>query len=333
MRLAADLYKPERRNSAGLDLADPFAVGPLLEKIEQFRWNQYIDKPSDIEAVFQKAQAGFDAWSHASVERHAACLEKLSDALEDNTAALMALMIKEGGKCIPDALGEVREAVDFCRYYAVRAREDFALVTLPGPTGERNYLRLSGRGVFICISPWNFPLAIFLGQIAAALVSGNAVIAKPAPQTPEIARFVVDLIYKSGVPRDVFHLVTGGPEIGAALVAHPLVAGVAFTGSTATGRTINRMLAAKEGPIVPLIAETGGQNALIVDNSALPEQVVDDVVASAFRSSGQRCSALRVLYLPEESADKIITMLCGAMRELRVRGSRKALDRRRACHR
>jgi RHH-type proline utilization regulon transcriptional repressor/proline dehydrogenase/delta 1-pyrroline-5-carboxylate dehydrogenase len=320
IRLSADLFAPERRNSAGLELADPFVTGPLLAEIEKARVAVPLraEENGDVDLVFSKARAAFSQWTQISVETRAACLEKLSDLLEKNTAALMALMISEGRKCVPDALGEVREAVDFCRYYAARARADFAPMTLPGPTGERNTLHLTGRGVFICISPWNFPLAIFLGQVAAALVSGNAVMAKPAPQTPLVAEFTARLIYEAGVPRDVFHVVTGGAEVGAALVAHPLVAGVAFTGSCATARAINRALAAKDGPIVPLIAETGGQNALIVDNSALPEQVVDDVITSAVRSAGQRCSALRLLCLPHETADRIIAMLRGAMRELQV---------------
>jgi RHH-type proline utilization regulon transcriptional repressor/proline dehydrogenase/delta 1-pyrroline-5-carboxylate dehydrogenase len=230
----------------------------------------------------------------------------------------MSLLIHEAGKTIPDALGEVREAADYCRYYALRAREDFNPVDLPGPTGERNQLRLCGRGVFACISPWNFPLAIFLGQIVAALAAGNSVIAKPAPQTPRIAWRTRQLIIAAGIPADACHVVPGGPELGAALVKMPGIAGVAFTGSYATARAINLALANKPGPIVPLIAETGGQNALIVDSSALPEQVVDDVITSAFRSAGQRCSALRVLYLPESTADIILTMLAGAMQELRI---------------
>jgi RHH-type proline utilization regulon transcriptional repressor/proline dehydrogenase/delta 1-pyrroline-5-carboxylate dehydrogenase len=315
---SADSFGTERRNSRGVDLADPFVTEPLLEEISGFKYSASAKPAREVDGIFQTAQRGFSVWSATRVESRAVCLEKLADRLELHCAALMALLIREGGKCIPDALGEVREAVDFCRYYATRAREDFAPVPLPGPTGERNYLRLVGRGVFVCVSPWNFPLAIFLGQIVAALVSGNAVIAKPAPQTPEIAQFVAMLIYDSGVPPDVFHVVPGGADRGAAVVAHPLVAGVAFTGSCATARAINRALAAKDGPIVPLIAETGGQNALIVDNSALPEQVVDDVITSAFRSAGQRCSALRILCLPEETADKIIAMLTGAMRVLRV---------------
>ena len=274
--------------------------------------------PIPPELLFAQAHKAFAVWTKMPVEKRAACLEKLADKLEANQTALMALLINEGKKTIPDALGEVREAVDFCRYYAVRARADFAPLALPGPTGERNTMHLAGRGVFVSISPWNFPLAIYLGQIAAALVSGNAVIAKPAPQTPEIAKFVGGLIYESGVPHDVFHVVTGGADVGAALIAHPLVAGVAFTGSGNTARAINRALAAKDGAIVPLIAETGGQNALIVDNSALPEQVVDDVLNSSFRSAGQRCSALRILCLPEETATKTIAMLKGAMKELSI---------------
>ncbi|MDR3449243.1 MAG: L-glutamate gamma-semialdehyde dehydrogenase [Alphaproteobacteria bacterium] len=318
VKCAPDLYAPERRNSAGLELADPFMTEPLLAEIAKFERVPVAQPAPDVDALFGQARAGFEVWTKIPVDLRAACLERLSDALERNAAALMALMIHEGGKTIPDALGEVREAVDFCRYYAMRARVDFAPMVLPGPTGEKNYMRLVGRGVFVCISPWNFPLAIFLGQIAAALVAGNAVIAKPALQTPEIALFTARLMYESGVPREAFHVVTGGADVGAALVAHPLVAGVAFTGSTAAARNINRALAAKDGPIVPLIAETGGQNAMIVDNSALPEQVVDDVLNSAFRSAGQRCSALRILCLPEESAERIITMLRGAMKELVV---------------
>jgi RHH-type proline utilization regulon transcriptional repressor/proline dehydrogenase/delta 1-pyrroline-5-carboxylate dehydrogenase len=233
--------------------------------------------------------------------------------MEDNCAELMALCVREAGKTLDDALAEVREAVDFCRYYAARGRKDFARQTLPGPTGERNVLELSGRGVFVCISPWNFPLAIFTGQIAAALMAGNAVIAKPAEQTPLIAAKFTKLLLQAGLPAEAFALVPGDGKIGAALVAHPDVAGVAFTGSTEVARLINRTLAAKDGPIVPLIAETGGQNAMVVDSSALPEQVIDDVILSAFGSTGQRCSALRVLYVQEDAADKMLHMLKGAM--------------------
>lgn len=319
VKRSVDLFQPERRNSAGLDLADPFVTAPLLQQIANFQHRQVPPASAvDLNHIFATAHQAFRGWTQTPVVTRAACLEKLGYALQEKQADLMALLIREGGKTIPDALGEVREAIDFCRYYAARARVDFAPIDLPGPTGEKNYLTLTGRGVFVCISPWNFPLAIFLGQVAAALVAGNAVVAKPAPQTPQVALYVANLAYACGIPREVLHIVTGGPEMGAQIVAHPLVAGVAFTGSGATARAINRALAAKDGPIVPLIAETGGQNALIVDSSALPEQVVDDVITSAFRSAGQRCSALRLLCLPTETADKIITMLVGAMRELVV---------------
>jgi RHH-type proline utilization regulon transcriptional repressor/proline dehydrogenase/delta 1-pyrroline-5-carboxylate dehydrogenase len=220
---------------------------------------------------------------------------------------------------LPDALSEVREAVDFCRYYAGRARADFASpMALQGPTGERNLIALHGRGTFACIAPWNFPLAIFTGQIAAALAAGNCVIAKPAEQTPLIAAAAVRLLHEAGIPGDVLHLLPGDGKVGARLVADPRIAGVAFTGSTETARAINLTLAGRDGPIVPLIAETGGQNALVVDSSALAEQVVGDIIMSAFNSAGQRCSALRVLFVQADIADRILTMLEGAMRELAI---------------
>ncbi len=224
------------------------------------------------------------------------------------------------GRTLPDAIAEIREAADFCRYYAVRGRELFAAPReLDGPVGERNLLSLQGRGVFACISPWNFPLAIFTGQITAALMAGNAVVAKPAPATTLIAHAMTRLLHEAGIPRDVLQLAPAdGPLFGATALTHPALAGVAFTGSTATAATINRTLAGREGPIVPLIAETGGVNAMIVDATALPEQVVDDVIASAFTSAGQRCSALRVLYLQEEIADRVLEMLIGAMKCLTI---------------
>jgi RHH-type proline utilization regulon transcriptional repressor/proline dehydrogenase/delta 1-pyrroline-5-carboxylate dehydrogenase len=233
---------------------------------------------------------------------------------------LMALIIREGGRTIPAALAEVREAVDYLRYYALRTRADFAAPEqLLGPTGERNEIALHGRGVFVCISPWNFPLAIFTGQIAAALAAGNAVVAKPAEQTPLVAAAAVRLLHEAGTPGDVLHLLPGtGEAIGAPLVGDPRVAGVAFTGSTETARRINLDLARRPGPIVPLIAETGGQNAMIVDSSALAEQVVADVLTSAFESAGQRCSSLRLLYVQDDIADRLLAMLAGAMAELVV---------------
>ena len=219
---------------------------------------------------------------------------------------------------MPDAIAEVREAVDFCRYYAARAREQFsAPVRLQGPTGELNELSLHGRGVFACISPWNFPLAIFAGQVTAALAAGNAVVAKPAEPTPLVAAHFVKLLHESGISADVVHVLPApGRLFGEAAFKHAALAGVAMTGSTATALTINRCLAARGGAIVPLIAETGGLNAMIVDSTALPEQVVDDVIASAFMSAGQRCSALRLLFLQEDVADAMLEMLSGAMDEL-----------------
>ncbi len=224
------------------------------------------------------------------------------------------------GKTVADALAEVREAVDFCRYYALRGRADFARAhAMAGPTGESNQLALHGRGVFACISPWNFPLAIFMGQVSAALAAGNAVVAKPAEQTPLIAARAVDLLHRAGVPGEALHLLPGdGPAVGAPLVADPRVSGVAFTGSVDTARLINQALAARPGPIVPLVAETGGQNVMIVDSTALPEQVVADAVTSAFQSAGQRCSALRVVFLQDDIAGRIVDMLVGATAELAV---------------
>jgi RHH-type proline utilization regulon transcriptional repressor/proline dehydrogenase/delta 1-pyrroline-5-carboxylate dehydrogenase len=331
IRRASELYMPERINSAGLDITDPFVIVPLMQSMENFYSKNYSaasvingENKSDVSVMaavdeaFTSAQKAFSSWNNSGVSVRAACLDKLADLLEQNRIEAMALLVSEARKTIPDALSEVREAVDFCRYYAMRARQDFAQIELPGPTGERNTLHLTGRGVFVCISPWNFPLAIFLGQIAAALVAGNTVIAKPAPQTPRIATWIAQLVHRSGVPQSAFHVLNGGTEMGTAIINHPAVAGVAFTGSTATARIINRALAAKDSPIVPLIAETGGQNAMIVDSSALPEQVIDDVITSCFRSAGQRCSALRLLCLPESTADKLIAGIRGAMRELHV---------------
>ena len=257
----------------------------------------------------------------------AAVLDRAADLLEDRRAVFMALCAREAGKTLPDALGEVREAVDFCRYYAEQARQHFAVpYRLPGPTGESNDLYLQGRGVFASISPWNFPLAIFLGQIAAAFAAGNAVVAKPAEQSPIIAFEAVKLLLEAGMPKDSIALLPGrGESIGAKLVADPRIAGVAFTGGTATAQAINRALANRRGPIIPFIAETGGLNAMIADSSALPEQVVNDVIASAFNSAGQRCSALRILCIQKDIAPRIATLLEGAMQELRM-GDPKRLD-------
>ena len=274
---------------------------------------------ADVARAFAAGRKGFATWSKTPVEDRAACLDKTADLLEANRDRLLALLSAEAGKTLDDGIAEIREAVDFCRYYAVQARKLFAEAeAMPGPTGESNRLLWRGRGVFACISPWNFPLAIFLGQVSAALVAGNAVVAKPAPQTPLIAYEAVKLMHQAGIPADVLMLLPGGPEIGAAISAHRQLGGLAFTGSTGTAQAINRTLAGKNGPIVPLIAETGGINAMIVDATALAEQVADDVVISAFRSAGQRCSALRILYLQEDIADGMLEMIEGAARELNL---------------
>lgn len=275
--------------------------------------------PEIAREAVDRALAAFRGWDATPVEIRATALEKLADALEANRERFMALLAVEAGKTLPDGLAEVREAIDFCRYYAGEARRLFgADKILPGPTGEENRLVHRGRGPFVCISPWNFPLAIFLGQISAALAAGNTVVAKPAEQTPLVGALAVKLAHEAGVPGGALQFVPGDGAVGAALVAHPGVAGVAFTGSTEVARIINRTLAAKDGPIVPLIAETGGINAMIVDATALPEQVADDVVTSAFRSAGQRCSALRLLFVQEDVADRMVEMIEGAAKELRL---------------
>ncbi|MFM5181975.1 bifunctional proline dehydrogenase/L-glutamate gamma-semialdehyde dehydrogenase PutA [Aeromonas veronii] len=273
-----------------------------------------------VEQALASAHAAFPRWRETPVSERAAALEKLADLLEANREQFVSLCTREAGKLLQDGIDEVREAVDFCRYYAVQARSLMGQATLlPGYTGEQNELFLQGRGVFVCISPWNFPLAIFLGQIAAALATGNTVIAKPAEQTGLIAHLAVTLAHQAGIPGDVLQLLPGdGATVGAKLTADPRIGGVCFTGSTETAKLINMTLAQRDGAILPLIAETGGQNAMIVDSTALPEQVVRDVVSAAFQSAGQRCSALRVLYLQEEIAERVLEILTGAMQELKV---------------
>lgn len=270
------------------------------------------------------AAAAFPAWERTPVAVRAEALDTAADALEAHRERLMALLAMEAGKTLGDGLAEVREAIDFCRYYAQEARRQFGEDKLmPGPTGEENRLRHRGRGVFVCISPWNFPLAIFMGQIAAALAAGNTVVAKPAEQTPLTGALAVKILHEAGIPVGALQFVPGDGLIGAALIADARVAGVAFTGSTEVARIINRTLAAKNGPIVPLIAETGGINAMIVDATALPEQVADDVVMSAFRSAGQRCSALRLLFVQEDVADRMIEMITGAAAALTLGDPRR----------
>jgi RHH-type proline utilization regulon transcriptional repressor/proline dehydrogenase/delta 1-pyrroline-5-carboxylate dehydrogenase len=316
--LPEDLFGPERKNSGGLDLQDRDELARVAAVVFTPLANAHPSANGGDGAV-GRALAAFPAWAARSIEDRAACLDRLANLLEAHREELMRIAVQEAYKTLPDALAEVREAVDFCRYYAVRARNGLQPIELPGPTGERNVLRMEGRGVWVCIAPWNFPLAIFLGQVTAALVTGNTVVAKPAPQTPLIAARAVELAYEAGVPRDALILAAGGPEVGAALVEDVRIAGVAFTGSTATAKKIARTLVADDDrPLLPLIAETGGINAMIVDSTALPEQVVQDVVTSAFRSAGQRCSALRLLVLQEEIAQRTLDMLRGAMDTLVV---------------
>jgi RHH-type proline utilization regulon transcriptional repressor/proline dehydrogenase/delta 1-pyrroline-5-carboxylate dehydrogenase len=347
--LPSNLYEPERQNSAGVEFGDRASLDALLAEVREHAAASAVAAPlldgvalpgierkitspidgSVIGTVYDgddaiarsavaAAAAGFPAWAATPIEERAALLERAADRLEINRGRLLALLQSEAGKTLDDALAELREAVDYCRFYAAQARTALAPQPMPGPTGESNVLRYRGRGVFVCISPWNFPLAIFLGQVTAALAAGNAVVAKPAEQTPLIAALAIALLHEAGVPKSALHLVPGDGAVGASLVAHPQIAGVVFTGSTDVGRIINRALAAKDGPIVPLIAETGGINAMIVDATALPEQVSDDVVTSAFRSAGQRCSALRLLCLQEDVADRMLDMVIGAARELTV---------------
>ena len=315
--LPCDLFG-ERRNSAGIDLQDRAILAETAQSLRAFADSRDMDvvgltqSREDAKHAVDRAAASFSSWSQTPLDERADALERLADLLEANRIELMSIAVHEAKKTIPDALGELREAVDFCRYYAQQARDGLAPIALPGPTGERNILRYEGRGVWACIAPWNFPLAIFLGQVAAALVAGNSVVAKPAPQTPKIAARAVALAHQAGIPANALVLLTGGPETGAALVWDPRIAGVAFTGSTATARRIARTLLEEDTrPLVPLIAETGGINAMVVDSTALSEQVVQDVVTSAFRSAGQRCSALRLLVLQEDIAEHTLKMQIG----------------------
>jgi len=344
--LPRDLFGASRRNSSGIEFGDSTALDalvaevrsapkvavakPLIDGSAATGRERAVNSPVDgavigavqegdealVAAAMASAQAAFPAWSSIPVAERAAALERAGDLMEQNRGRLIALLQSEAGKTIDDCVSEVREAVDYCRFYAQDARRMFAPRVLPGPTGESNELRMRGRGVFVCISPWNFPLAIFSGQVVAALVAGNSVVAKPAEQTPLVAFETIRLLHRAGIPAGALNLVPGDGKTGARLVADRRVAGVAFTGSTEVARGINRTLAAKAGPITPLIAETGGVNAMIVDATALPEQVTDDVIASAFRSAGQRCSALRLLCVQEDVADRVLDMVIGAAREL-----------------
>jgi RHH-type proline utilization regulon transcriptional repressor/proline dehydrogenase/delta 1-pyrroline-5-carboxylate dehydrogenase len=345
--LPTDLFGA-RRNSAGVDLSDPLVREPLLERLKALEARSWTAKPgigkgegraivsphdhritvgttfeasaAEVDRMANAAHAAQVDWDALGGEARARLLERAADLYEEHAEEFFSLCTREAGKTLIDAVLEVREAVDFLRFYASEARRQFTRpMVLPGPTGEHNELRLHGRGVIAAISPWNFPLAIFTGLVSAPLAAGNAVIAKPAGQTPLIAALAVELMHQAGIPKDVVQLAPGsGRVVGGTLTAHPLLAGVVFTGSTETARMINRTLAERDGPIIPFIAETGGQNAMIVDSSALPEQVTRDVISSAFQSAGQRCSALRVLFVQEDVADGMIKMIAGAMEALKV---------------
>ena len=348
--LPQDLFGPGRKNSPGIDLNQPFETealtkalktAPFLEatplvagqqtearktltqRVAPFKNGIEIGTVTqadqkDLEKALDIAVKGEASWTTGTADCRAAALQKTADLMEERLHEFMILCIYEGGKTIPDALAEVREAIDFCRYYAVQGLKDFgAPKILPGPTGERNELRFQGRGTFICISPWNFPLAIFIGQVAAALMAGNAVIAKPAGQTSLVAYKAIQLLLEAGIPEEVLHFVpTSGRLISQTLLTDSRIGGISFTGSTETAWTIQRTLSEKKSALIPFIAETGGQNVMMVDSSALLEQVVADVIRSAFQSAGQRCSALRVLVVQDDIADRLIEMLKGAMEEL-----------------
>jgi len=348
----ADLFQPERSNSKGINLADRNVSTQLLAEMQAVRDKQYVAhpivggkamagdempsvnpadnshvvgicqqaKPEHVDAALDLAVAGQKSWDRTPADERGAILNRAADLFEENAAELMALIVSEGGRIIPDSISELREAVDFLRYYAARANELFGEPTvMPGPTGERNVHGMRGRGVFVCISPWNFPLAIFTGQVSAALAAGNAVLAKPAASTPVLAFRAIQLLHEAGVPPAVLHFLPGpGRTIGARAIADPRLAGVALTGSTETARVINQTLANRDGPIGVLIAETGGQNAMFVDSTALPHQVVIDSLYSAFNSGGQRCSALRLLCVQDDIASKVEDLLIGHMEELSI---------------
>nr|WP_257644222.1 bifunctional proline dehydrogenase/L-glutamate gamma-semialdehyde dehydrogenase PutA [Luteimonas salinisoli] len=351
--LPVELFRSQghdRSNSMGLNLADDDRLRQLAEQVNAAvaDWRAAplvpgaqpsgpeieVTNPADrrqrvgrwqaadaatVERALANAVAAQPGWDATPAASRAALLEHAAELLEARMAQFIALCTKEAGKTIPDGVAEVREAVDFLRYYAGQARKLFVPEPLPGPTGETNTLQHAGRGVFVCISPWNFPLAIFTGQVAAALAAGNSVIAKPAEQTSLVGYYAVQLLHEAGIPREVLQFLPGdGATVGAALTKDPRVAGIAFTGSTFTARAINRAMAARDAAIGVLIAETGGQNALIADSSALPEQLVKDVLGSAFTSAGQRCSAARILFVQDDVADRVIEMLAGAMAELQV---------------
>ncbi len=321
--LPKDLYGNARVNSHGYDLNKRKIVEELKKDIEATP----SDRPSfkkatqaDLGKMLDQASKHQEAWDLMTAEKRAEILIRASNMLEEKRGLFLNLLITEAKKTLPDAVAELREAVDFCRYYAIESLKYYGdPITLPGPAGELNQLSLRGRGVFACVSPWNFPLAIFMGQVTAALASGNAVIAKPASATPVIGFEAIKVLHEAGVPKEVLHFLYGsGSTVGTPLIKDLRIKGVVFTGSTQTAQDIQSLLAERGGPIVPFIAETGGLNAMIVDSSALLEQVVDDVIASAFQSAGQRCSALRILFIQEDIYEPLLAMLKEAMEELNV---------------
>jgi RHH-type proline utilization regulon transcriptional repressor/proline dehydrogenase/delta 1-pyrroline-5-carboxylate dehydrogenase len=350
--LPANLYGDLRLNSKGIHLGDHQELLQLASSMADHPPGQWqgeplvagitvagqwlaVKNPADhrqevgqhrcadealVQLSISQAVPAAHSWSQTPTDERAACLDRAADLLEQRFPQYLSLCVREAGKTIADAVSEIREAIDFCRYYAAMARQNMgAPLVLPGPTGESNQLSLHGRGVFVCISPWNFPLAIFMGQVTAALAAGNAVLAKPAELTNLVAYFATHLLHEAGIPEDVLQFLPGtGSVVGAALTSDPRVAGVAFTGSIQTAHRINRSLAARSGILARLVAETGGQNCMIADSSALPEQLVDDVLHSAFYSAGQRCSAMRVLFVQRDVADRVTEMLAGAMDELQV---------------
>ena len=358
IRHPRQLFGQERKNSIGIDLNDESSVRALMEHMQNHIYNRHFDlstvlpscaknaqsqimaslNPADdidkladipvfndqkIDEAFTEISAAWAQWNEMPAHSRADILDKIADLYEEHLHSLIGIIVREGGRSMHDALMEVREAVDFCRYYACQARDLFTPQSLPGPTGELNELHVAGRGIFICVSPWNFPLAIFTGQVVAALVTGNAVLAKPAEQTPVTAALAIKLMYQAGVPKNILRLITGDGEVGAKLISHEAVDGVVFTGSLETAKKIYQTLASKSGAIPAFIAETGGQNAMIIDSTALPEQVIDDLLTSAFYSAGQRCSATRIACIQDDVADKILEMLKGAMATLKVGDTRE----------
>ena len=351
--LPKDIFQPERENSMGINLFDVATLQNLEAELEKLKTHKITATPlipdykgtsssvksyspanldfvvgqvvyaneQDTKLALTNARKAFPDWNAIDVKERAIIINKIADLMQQNQYMLMYLLRHEAGKSLDDSISELKEAIDFCRYYAVHAvnKMDEPL-KMPGPTGESNYLSLQAKGVFVCISPWNFPLAIYAGQIVAALVTGNTVIAKPAEQTSIIGYYVASLMHQAGVPQSVLQFVPGvGRVIGNTLCQSNKTTGVVFTGSTNTAQIINKNLACrKNAAIATLVAETGGQNCMIADSSALPEQLVKDVIDSAFVSAGQRCSALRVLFIQKDIADNVLKMLAGAMDEMSI---------------